>query len=190
MDILRQIKSISFSTVYCVFSLSRELQLENMYFTTKTYLCVCLKLSSVQLTAYLKSLPITHYRTMWKKCSFSGDGEFIVAGSAKQHSLYIWEKAVGNLVKILHGTKGELLLDVSVSVIYMFNTLNQYQQQYIFYFLFFYMFNVMFILPTAKTFDIPLVVSFCITVASPCKNLQIHKPWSRRFQLVTIHIVL
>ncbi|WAR05411.1 RBBP5-like protein, partial [Mya arenaria] len=36
-------------------------------------------------------------KTMWKKCCFSGDGEFIVAGSAKQHTLHIWEKAVGNL---------------------------------------------------------------------------------------------
>lgn len=53
-------------------------------------------------------------RTLWKKCCFSGDGEYIVAGSAKQHSLYIWEKAVGNLVKMLPGTKGELLLDVVV----------------------------------------------------------------------------
>jgi COMPASS component SWD1 len=51
-------------------------------------------------------------KTTWKKCCFSGDGEFICAGSARQHALYVWEKSIGNLVKILHGTKGELLLDV------------------------------------------------------------------------------
>eukprot|EP00914_Ancora_sagittata_P015293 GHVO01030116.1.p1 GENE.GHVO01030116.1~~GHVO01030116.1.p1 ORF type:complete len:305 (+),score=43.51 GHVO01030116.1:604-1518(+) len=51
-------------------------------------------------------------KSLWKKCCFSGDGEYIVAGSARQHSLHIWEKSNGSLVKILHGTKGEMLLDV------------------------------------------------------------------------------
>ena len=46
-------------------------------------------------------------KTMWKKCCFSGDGEFVCAGSARQHALYVWEKSMGNLVKILHGTKGK-----------------------------------------------------------------------------------
>ncbi|KOB75719.1 Retinoblastoma-binding protein 5 [Operophtera brumata] len=43
----------------------------------------------------------------------TGSGkQYICAGSARQHALYVWEKSIGNLVKILHGTKGELLLDV------------------------------------------------------------------------------
>lgn len=36
-------------------------------------------------------------------------------GSHRQHSLYIWDKATGNLVKMLTGQKGENLLDLTVS---------------------------------------------------------------------------
>ena len=56
---------------------------------------------------------------MWKKCCFSGDGEYVCAGSARQHALYIWEKSTGTLMKILHGTKGETLLDVVVRTLFV-----------------------------------------------------------------------
>ena len=52
-------------------------------------------------------------RTLWKRATFSGDGEYVCGGSARQHSLYVWERSSGTLVKILHGTKGELLLDIA-----------------------------------------------------------------------------
>ena len=52
------------------------------------------------------------HRTLWKKCCFSGDGEYIVAGSYQEHALYIWDKGNGSLVKILSGQKGENMLDV------------------------------------------------------------------------------
>ena len=42
-----------------------------------------------------------------------GDGDYICAGSHRQHELYIWDKATGNLVKILTGPKGESLLDMT-----------------------------------------------------------------------------
>lgn len=53
-------------------------------------------------------------RTTWRKCCFSGvaESEFICAGSARQHALYIWDLNTGALVKILHGIKGEILNDV------------------------------------------------------------------------------
>ena len=53
-------------------------------------------------------------RTQWKKCCFSGDGEYLVGGSYHHHSLYIWDQATWSLVKILTGQKGESLLDVAV----------------------------------------------------------------------------
>lgn len=53
-------------------------------------------------------------KTTWKKCCFAGgpDAEYICAGSSRSHSIYVWERTAGTLVKILHGTKGETLLDV------------------------------------------------------------------------------
>ena len=75
--------------------------------------------NSDEIDADLKLQDLVN-KTMWKKCCFSGDGEYVCAGSARQHDsmkIYIWEKSTGNLVKILHGTKGEILLDVVVSII-------------------------------------------------------------------------
>lgn len=54
-------------------------------------------------------------KTTWKKCCFSGgvDADYICAGSARQHTLCIYDRASGGgLVKILQGTKGETLIDV------------------------------------------------------------------------------
>ena len=42
-----------------------------------------------------------------------GDGDYICAGSHRQHELYIWDKAAGNLVKILTGRKSKSLLDLT-----------------------------------------------------------------------------
>ncbi|CAM8949049.1 unnamed protein product [Rhodiola kirilowii] len=52
-------------------------------------------------------------RVHWKAPCFSGDGEWIVAGSANkgEHKIYIWDRA-GHLVKILEGPK-EALVDLA-----------------------------------------------------------------------------
>lgn len=53
-------------------------------------------------------------KTMWKRCCLSGDAEasHVCGGSARQHSLYIWETENGAIKKMLQGTKGEMLLDI------------------------------------------------------------------------------
>eukprot|EP00051_Salpingoeca_urceolata_P010898 m.133877 g.133877 ORF g.133877 m.133877 type:complete len:529 (-) comp16899_c0_seq1:13-1599(-) len=53
-------------------------------------------------------------RIQWKTCLFSRGGEYIIAGAAQQaqHHIYIWDRASGNLVKILEGPK-EGLVDVA-----------------------------------------------------------------------------
>lgn len=51
-------------------------------------------------------------KTMWRRCCFSGNASAVCGGSARQHTLYIWDTEKGVIKKILVGTKGELLLDI------------------------------------------------------------------------------
>ncbi|KAI5807671.1 Set1 complex component swd1 [Peziza echinospora] len=47
-------------------------------------------------------------RLLWNHCAFSSTGEYMTASTYKNHDIYIWERNVGSLVKILEGPKEEL----------------------------------------------------------------------------------
>lgn len=47
-------------------------------------------------------------RLLWNHCTFSGNGDYLSASTFKNHDIYIWERSLGSLVKILEGPKEEL----------------------------------------------------------------------------------
>ncbi|KAG9302313.1 hypothetical protein G9A89_008804 [Geosiphon pyriformis] len=49
-------------------------------------------------------------KVQWNQCCFNRDGEYVIGGSAHKmgHYIYIWDKNVGNLVKMLEGPKEQL----------------------------------------------------------------------------------
>lgn len=53
-------------------------------------------------------------KTMWRRCCLSGDAEasHVCGGSARQHSLVIWDTENGTIKKMLQGGKNETLNDV------------------------------------------------------------------------------
>jgi len=61
-------------------------------------------------------------RTPWSSISWSGNGDYIIAGADHKaaHTIYIWDRVSGTLDKILEGPK-EPLLDVHVSYRRYFN---------------------------------------------------------------------
>lgn len=47
-------------------------------------------------------------RLSWNDVAFSATGEYVTASTFMNHDIYIWERSVGSLVKILEGPKEEL----------------------------------------------------------------------------------
>ncbi|KAI8929355.1 WD40-repeat-containing domain protein, partial [Entophlyctis helioformis] len=50
-------------------------------------------------------------RNQWSQCCFSADGEMVVGALAsnQKHNVYIWDKAMGSLVKMLEGPREGLI---------------------------------------------------------------------------------
>jgi COMPASS component SWD1 len=46
-------------------------------------------------------------RLSWNHVAFSATGEFVTASTYNNHDIYIWERSMGSLVKILEGPKEE-----------------------------------------------------------------------------------
>jgi COMPASS component SWD1 len=47
-------------------------------------------------------------RLSWNHIAFSATGEFVIASTYNNHDIYVWERGLGSLVKILEGPKEEL----------------------------------------------------------------------------------
>ena len=72
-------------------------------------------------------------RLQWNACAFSGTGDYVIGKShpctrlieastvKAAHDIYIWERAVGSLIKILEGPKEEL---IDVDVLYHFHNVS------------------------------------------------------------------
>lgn len=47
-------------------------------------------------------------RLLWNHVTLSGDGDYVAASTYHNHDIYIWERSLGSLIKILEGPKEEL----------------------------------------------------------------------------------
>ncbi|KAK0393362.1 hypothetical protein QR680_000172 [Steinernema hermaphroditum] len=51
-------------------------------------------------------------KTAWRTMTISPEADYVVGANQRTHSLTIWERTSGNLIKMLHGNKGEQLQDI------------------------------------------------------------------------------